>query len=136
MKKTIPVIVLLLAFMAAAGCGNVNPRSDSPYVTAKGDTLIVDTTVPGEGIKGFAGPVPIKVYVVKGRVEGIELGENCETPRFIHRVYNIITPYWIGLKLKDAAKADVDAVTGATYSSNALIENFNLAMKELGVLPK
>ena len=131
MKKSLLFILLALG-LAVAGCGNTNPKVDSPYVSEKGDTLIVDTTVPGEGIIGYRGQVPIQVYVVKGRVADIVLGENSETPRFIKRVYGIITPNWIGLRLKDAAKAEVDAVTGATLSSNALIENFRLAMKELG----
>lgn len=131
MKKSLLFILLALG-LAVAGCGNTNPKVDSPYVSEKGDTLVVDTTVPGEGIIGYRGPVPIQVYVVKGRVADIVLGENSETPRFIKRVYGIITPNWIGLRLKDAAKAEVDAVTGATLSSNALIENFRLAMKELG----
>lgn len=131
MKKSL-LLILSLVCLAVAGCGNKNPRVDSPYVTERGDTLIVDTTVPGEGIIGYRGQVPVKVYVVKGRVADIVLGENSETPRFIKRVYGIITPNWIGLKLRDAAKAEVDAVTGATLSSNALIGNFKLAMKELG----
>lgn len=131
MKKSLLFILLPLC-LAVAGCGNSNPKVDSPYVTEKGDTLIVDTTVPGEGITGYRGQVPIQLYVVKGRVADIVLGENSETPRFIKRVYDIITPSWIGLRLKDAAKAEVDAVTGATLSSNALIGNFRLAMKELG----
>ncbi|MBR4788508.1 MAG: FMN-binding protein [Bacteroidales bacterium] len=131
MKKSLLFIILALG-LAVAGCGNTNPKVDSPYVSEKGDTLVVDTTVPGEGIIGYRGQVPIQVYVVKGRVADIVLGENSETPRFIKRVYGIITPNWIGLRLKDAAKAEVDAVTGATLSSNALIENFRLAMKELG----
>ena len=131
MKKSLLFILLPLC-LAVAGCGNSNPKVDSPYVTEKGDTLIVDTTVPGKEIIGYGGPVPIEVYVVKGRVADIVLGENSETPRFIKRVYGIIAPNWIGLKLKDAAKAEVDGVTGATYSSSALIENFKLAMKTLG----
>ena len=131
MKKSLLFILLALG-LAVAGCGNTNPKVDSPYVSEKGDTLVVDTTVPGEGIIGYRGQVPIQVYVVKGRVADIVLGENSETPRFIKRVYGIITPNWIGLRLKDAAKAEVDAVTGATLSSNGLIENFRLAMKELG----
>lgn len=131
MKKTL-LFILLSACLAVTGCGNTNPKVNSPYITERGDTLIVDTTVPGEGISGYGGQLPIQVYVVKGRVADIVLGENSETPRFIKRVYGIITPNWIGLKLKDAAKAEVDAVTGATYSSNALIENFRIALKELG----
>ena len=131
MKKSL-LFILLASGLAVAGCGNSNPKVDSPYVSEKGDTLVVDTTVPGEGLIGYGGQVPIQLYVVKGRVADIVLGENSETPRFIKRVYGIITPNWIGLRLKDAAKAEVDAVTGATLSSNALIENFRLAMKELG----
>lgn len=131
MKKSLLFILLPLC-LAVAGCGNSNPKVDSPYVTEKGDTLVVDTTVPGKDIIGYCGPVPIEVYVVKGRVADIVLGENSETPRFIKRVYGIIAPNWIGLRLKDAAKAEVDGVTGATYSSSALIENFRLAMKTLG----
>ena len=53
---------------------------------------------------------------------------NDETPNFVAKVRNAgLFSVWNGMKLKDAANKTVDAVTGATYTSTAVIRSMKAA---------
>lgn len=73
-------------------------------------------------VAGFGG----KLRVVAGispdeKIAGIELGENYESVGFIERVRDEgFFKKWNGLSVEEAAKADVDTVSGATMSTTAI----------------
>ena len=52
-----------------------------------------------------------------------------ETPRFFEMVKSGLLNKWNGMTVKQASSAKVDAVTGATYSSNAVKENVRLGLE-------
>ena len=80
-------------------------------------------------VKGFAGPTPLYVYLdTKGTIKQIVAQDNAETPDFFKKAFSALVPQWIGTKSKEAASKDVDAVTGATFSSHAIIENVKASM--------
>lgn len=80
-------------------------------------------------IKGFAGPTPLFIYVdSKGTIKQIAAQDNAETPDFFRRAFTTIAPQWVGLKADEAASKEVDAITGATFSSHAIISNVKMAM--------
>jgi uncharacterized protein with FMN-binding domain len=58
----------------------------------------------------------------------IEALKNQETPKYFLKVKKALLDKWNGLKVKDAKALKVDAVTGATYSSEAVIENVKLGL--------
>lgn len=92
--------------------------------------FVINTTETGSNIQGFNGPVPIEVAVsARGRITGIKPLANDETPAFFKRVTNAaLTDTFVGMTVRQALRADMpDAVSGATYSSKALIENMRLA---------
>ena len=75
-------------------------------------------------IKGFAGPTPLYIYVdTEGRVVRSATGENAETPDFFASAWEGTTPKWEGKDAETGAKLKVDAVSGATYSSRAIVRN-------------
>ena len=80
-------------------------------------------------IIGFNGPIPLAIYIVDGKITKIDILENKETPRFLQKVTdaNIIEKFY-GLTPKEAANLDVDVVSGATYSSNAIIKSVKTRM--------
>lgn len=125
------LIFMLGLALTLAGCSSA-PKAKSPYVKVYGDTLKVNTTELGKDIEGFKGPVPLEVSVVKGRIADIKILDNIETPRFLARAAEGLLPKWKGLSVKKAAKLEPDAVSGATYSSDAIIRNMNLALAEFG----
>lgn len=86
-------------------------------------TLICSTPYAAK-VQGFAGPTPLYVLVDgEGKIEKIVPAENDETPDFFNAAADSLLPQWQGLPVEDAAAQKVDAVSGATYSSNAIINN-------------
>lgn len=105
----------------------------SAAVAVNNDTLsvqpdgsfIVNTKPLAKDVQGYGGPVPLRIYVSKdGVVAAIEAEPNAETPDFFNQAKLLLTR-WQG-KTVDVAMAEtdkVDAVSGATFSSNAIIAN-------------
>lgn len=80
-------------------------------------------------VKGFAGATPLYIYVdAKGTIKHIVAQDNAETPYFFNRAFENIAAKWIGLDAEKATNLHVDAVSGATFSSNAIIHNVQNAM--------
>ena len=58
-----------------------------------------------------------------GKVEKIEALKNVETPKYWAVIKRDLLGKWNGLAVKKAATQQVDVITGATYTSEAVIEN-------------
>jgi electron transport complex protein RnfG len=126
--------MILLAAVAAllATVGVVShaqgPRSAK---TVSGDTLVVNTTDLCKDVIGYDGPTPLKITVVKGVVAKVEALENTESPSYFDRVLQSgLLKKVVGKEPAEAAQMPLDAVTGATYSSEAVIENLRAGLKE------
>ncbi len=73
-------------------------------------------------VEGYNGYIDAALVVdLSGRIAGVALGKNSETPRWITRIRKggMLTR-WNGKTPAEAAVMEVDAVTRATYSSNAI----------------
>lgn len=93
----------------------------------------INTTETGKDIRGFGGPVPIQMEVsAKGRITSITALPNDETPGFFKRVTRAaLTDTFVGMSVRQALASDMpDAVSGATYSSKALIANIQKAFEQ------
>ena len=101
--------------------------ADEP-MTKENGTYVINTTQLGKDIEGYAGPTPLKVYVKNNKVEKIEFLKSPETPKYYAKVKKALQEKWNGKKVKDAKKMQVDAVTGATFSSEAVIKNVQIAL--------
>ena len=85
---------------------------------------MVNTTELGGDILGYGGTVPLEIYITDGRIDSIKALPNNETNDVFQRLYDEgLMTAWNGLTLEEAAALEVDGVTGATYSSNAVIGN-------------
>lgn len=89
---------------------------------------VVNTTTIGKNIEGYNGPTPLKIFIKKNKVVKIEFLRNQETPKHYTKVKQALQERWNGMKVKDAKALQVDAVTGATFSSKAVIENVQLGL--------
>lgn len=95
------------------------------------DTLVVNTTELCKDVIGYDGPTPLKITVVDGVVASVEALPNTETPRFFERVLaSGLLESVVGKKPADAAEIQLDAVTGATYSSQSVIENLRAGLRK------
>lgn len=95
---------------------------DSPISEEQG-MMVVNTSTLCSNVKGYADVTPIKIYIKDGKIEKIKSLHNAETPKFWALIKKEMMPKWEGMDVKKAAKAKVDAVTGATMSSKALLKN-------------
>lgn len=97
-------------------------------MTKEDGVYIINTTEIGKDIEGYQATTPLKVYIKKDKVEKIEFLKSQETPKYYAKVKKALLNTWDGKKVKDAKALKVDAVTGATFSSDAVIENVRLAL--------
>ena len=97
-------------------------------MTKENGMTVINTTTLGKDVQGFLGATPLKIYIQKNKVVKIEAMKNQETPKYFLKVKKHLLDKWNGMKVKDAKKMKVDAVTGATYSSKAVIENVQLGL--------
>lgn len=125
MKKQIFGFMALLAL--AVTLQSAAPQEEK-VMTKEGDTYIVNTTTLGKDVIGYMDTTPVKVYIKKNKVEKVEFLKNQETPKYFNQVKKSLLNKWDGLKVKDAAAMKVDGVTGATFSSQAIIKNVQLAL--------
>ncbi|MBO7471581.1 MAG: FMN-binding protein [Bacteroidaceae bacterium] len=119
MKKTIlKTFALLGAFFFLT-----SQTATEPIVTKQKDVTIINTTTLATDIEGYVSTTPVKVYIKAGKVLKVEALENEETPKYFDMVVKGLLKKWNGLPVKTAEKSKVDVVTGATVSSEAVIEN-------------
>lgn len=97
-------------------------------MTKNGETTIVNTTDLGKSVKGFKGTTPVKIHIRKDKIVKVEPLKNQETPQFFQRAKVVLAKYE-GKTVKKATDLKVDAVSGATYSSKALIQNVQAGLK-------
>ncbi len=86
-------------------------------------SIVVNTSQLAADVKGYAGQVPLEITIKDGKVASVKALPNSETPDFFKRASDGLINAWDGMTLSDAASLSVDAVTGATYSSQAIIIN-------------
>jgi electron transport complex protein RnfG len=126
MKKMMMGCLALIAL--AATLQSAAPQGDE-VMTKENGTYIVNTTTLGKDVIGYVASTPVKVYIKKDKIEKVEFLKNQETPKYMARVKKAMINKWDGLKVKDAAKQKVDGVTGATFSSDAITKNVQLALE-------
>ena len=97
-------------------------------MTKENGMTVINTTTLGKDVQGYIGVTPLKIYIEKNKVVKIEALKNQETPKYFLKVKKALLDKWNGLKVKDAKNLKIDAVTGATYSSDAVIENVKLGL--------
>ena len=116
--------VFLGTFAVSSSCGN---RRAAQGV----DTLKVNTKELAADVMGFNGPTPVEISICKGIITDIKVLPNQEGPRYLQRVLESgLLKGLVGKSPAEARTAKLDAVTGATYTSSALIENIRRGLKD------
>lgn len=84
-------------------------------------------------IKGFNGETPVMIALNKKKtVIGVYPLPNTETPKFAQRVKDAgLYNSWNGLSIKKAKKKQVDTVSGATFTSRAVVQSVQAALNTL-----
>ena len=100
----------------------------------KDGTIIINTTEIGEEFIGHHATTPVEIKVFKGKITDITALPSDETPSFYEKAIEVLKAF-IGMTVKEAAAAEVDAVTGSTMSCKALINNVKEGLKYTPSLP-
>lgn len=129
--KSIVASSLVLAAVAAMSFSEVGAALTAQGAMTKQNdgTYVVNTTSLAQNVRGFRGATPLRVYIKKDKIVKVEALPNKETPQYFGNVVHSLLDKWNGMSVSKAAKTDIDGVTGATYSSNAVKENVKLAAK-------
>ncbi|MDR2010501.1 MAG: nitroreductase family protein [Bacteroidales bacterium] len=85
-----------------------------------------------EDIKGFGGNIYLAIDLDPyDKIKNVRITEHSETNSWLDRLYRInFLDSWNGLTIEEAINADVDATSGATLSSNAIIETLVCRLSE------
>ena len=90
-------------------------------------TAIVNTSSIVKA-RGFQSKTPVKIYIKGNKITKIESLPNQETPAVFARAEELYKKF-IGKTVDEASTMKVDGVSGATYSSKALIQNVKGGLK-------
>lgn len=124
MKK---ILTLVAGIVLAATL--TSSRQAEKVITKEDGMTVVNTTELSKDVIGYADATPLKIYIQKNKVVKIEALKNMETPKYFVKVKKALLDKWNGQKVADAQKLKVDAVTGATMSSDAVIKNVQLGLE-------
>ena len=103
--------------------------TDAPTQTKQADgTIVINTAALCKDVKGYRDLTPVEIYIKKGKVVKIEALRNNEGAKYMDMCRPILEK-WNGKTVAAAQKLKVDAVTGATFTSNALIQNVQEGLK-------
>ena len=106
MKKTLSLLLCIAMLLTVTACGG-GEASQSPSQGAQ--------TLTGTG-KGFGGILTVSVTVDGDKITAVEVTENSETPNVAGTALTEIPA-----AIVEANSADVEAVSGATVTSNAIM---------------
>ena len=121
-KLTFSFSMTVCTLMATA---QTTTPTSVPLTKQADGTFVVNTTTLAEDVKGYRGTTPLEIYIKSGKIVKVEALKNQETPKYFIYIRKELLPKYEGLKVNKVKSTQIDAVTGATFSSKAVIENVN-----------
>lgn len=115
MKKAFMTLLLLAAFTLA--------QADNVMKKEKDGTYVINTTTLAQDVEGYNGTTPLEIYIKKNKIVKVVLLKSMETPKYNAKVKKQMIPLYENVKLKKGKKVEIDGVTGATFTSEAVKEN-------------
>ena len=96
----------------------------------KQEGFLVSSALQADQFFGYNGSTPIFIYIDSNHIVKavVASSQHYETPSFYREATEGVLDKWNGMKVKDAIAQEVDVVSGATYSSQSLINNFRTSM--------
>ena len=124
--KDLPIETLTELQTAFPKAAYVELTETATYAVKNASGKVIGTVLLSspysDEVKGFNGPTPLQIAMdANGKIIEVRVLDNNETPNFLNRVINAgFLNSWNGLTAEEALNKEVDAVSGATYSSNGI----------------
>lgn len=125
-EKDLPIETLTSLQTAFPKAAYVELTAEATYAVkdAKGKVIgtVLLSSPYSDGINGFNGPTPLQIALDNNdKIIEVRVLDNDETPNFLKRVTDAgYLDSWNGLTVEEALNKEVDAVSGATYSSRGI----------------
>lgn len=104
-----------------------NAKNDTLRTLADG-SMVINTTALASDISGYGGKVPLEITIKDGKIVGVKALANDETKDFFDQASALLAK-WKGKTVDEAIGMKVDAVSGATFSSKAIIGNMQRGLQ-------
>ena len=136
-EKDLPIETLTELQTAFPKAAYVELTETATYAVKNDKGKVIGTVLLSspysDDIKGFNGPTPLQIALdEKGKIIEVRVLNNQETPGFLNRVINAgFLNSWNGLTTKEALNKEVDAVSGATYSSNGIQQSLKTRLEAI-----
>ena len=127
MKKT-NKLMALMAIVAIALFAAM-PAQARRHADNNGKQVIYTGDIAKKVI-GYNGPTPVNITIKNGRISKIEALSNQEDPKYLRRATRKVFDQYEDLTIEEALKLKPDVATGATYTSEALIKNIQMGLKQ------
>lgn len=121
-RKLLATILILSAAATVLAADKVIRKQNN-------GTFVVNTSTIAKDVRGYNGPTPLEIHIKDDRIVKIIILSNNETRNYFERVKKNLMSKWIGMKVNKVLSTDIDAVTGATYTSDAVAENMKRALE-------
>lgn len=122
-KSTIPEQSKNIKNSSSKDKEDINNKKDENNLSLNG---IKDGTYLGES-KGYGGNIKVKVTIESGKIKNIEVISHSETPKYYENGSRVIE------SIIKANSTDVDAVSGATLTSNGIKNAVRDALSKAGL---
>ncbi len=116
------LIALAAAFFSFFTVNAKTVKSNAPQVIMTGEIA--------KKVIGYQGPTPVSISISNGRITSITALDNKETPAYFNKAKQKVFSQFVGKTVDEALKLNADVATGATYSSEALIKNIKMGLKQ------
>lgn len=121
-RKLLATILILSAAATVLAADKVIRKQNN-------GTFVVNTSTITKDVRGYNGLTPLEIHIKDDRIVKIIILSNNETRNYFERVKKNLMSKWIGMKVNKVLSTDIDAVTGATYTSDAVTENMKRALE-------
>lgn len=134
------------AALAGDGHGLLSAAADKPFAAssiserAASASSVADSAASAEtgtwrdgtyyanGQGGKFGDVPVTVVIRDGKIETVSLGANSETEAMAEKARAVVVPQILRTQGTD----DIDVATGATMTSDAIVDGVRRALERAG----
>jgi fumarate reductase flavoprotein subunit len=127
MKKALLIVLVLVLSLNLAGCQQTSTGTDSGQVDSnKPETT--EKQVLTSSAQGFAGDVEVTLTIENGKLTSVTAKGDKETPEIGGKALEILPA-----RMVETNSAEVDVMSGATYTSEAIIEAAKKALSDANI---